>query len=189
MEVAALAFRFALAGLFVMAAASKLPRRDEFEAVVRRYELLPSALVLPFSRAIPTLELGCGALLAVGLGVAPVSLVLAGVLTVFSGAVAINLLRGREIDCGCFSNAAPRRITWWLVVRNAGLIVMAIATALAAPPALALDGILLADTDVTAGDAVGAAVAGTAGLALAALTSELVRYRNALSALERPRRT
>jgi hypothetical protein len=48
-------------------------------------------------------------------------------LAAFTAAVMINLIRGREIDCGCFGAGAARPITWATVGRNCVLIGMTIA--------------------------------------------------------------
>jgi len=44
-ELIPLAVRFLLAALFLLAGLSKLARLGEFESTLRRYELLPRALV------------------------------------------------------------------------------------------------------------------------------------------------
>jgi uncharacterized membrane protein YphA (DoxX/SURF4 family) len=102
---AALTFRFFLATVFLLAGLAKLRRRGEFARAIRRYEILPPALVLPAAWTIPPLELAAGTLLAIGLGAAVVAVILAVLLTLFSAAVATNLLRGRRFDCGCFARA------------------------------------------------------------------------------------
>lgn len=96
MELIALGFRFVLASVFILAGLAKLPRRREFEQAVRRYELVPARFARPIATWLPPLELACGLLLVAGLATAPVSLLLASLLCLFTGAVAVNLLRGRE---------------------------------------------------------------------------------------------
>lgn len=102
MAVAAVSFRFVLASVFLVAGFAKLLSRGEFAVAVQNYQLLSARASQPIGRLLPPLELVCGVLLFVGLGVRLVSSAVALLLLVFAGAVAINLIRGREIDCGCF---------------------------------------------------------------------------------------
>ncbi len=71
-------------------------------------------------------ELGVRILLALGIFLVPVAFVLALLLLAFSGAVGITLLRGREMDCGCFGGASAEKTTWFTVARNLVLTSMAI---------------------------------------------------------------
>jgi hypothetical protein len=51
--------------------------------------------------------------------------VLIVLLGVFTGAIAINLARGRtDIDCGCFGPALRQRLSWWLLLRNGALFAL-----------------------------------------------------------------
>jgi hypothetical protein len=66
---------------------------------------------------------------ALGLLLAPIrasaALALIAMLTLFTGAIAINLARGRtDIDCGCFGPALRQRLSWWLLLRNAALFAL-----------------------------------------------------------------
>ena len=46
-------------------------------------------------------------------------------LGVFTGAIVINLARGRtDIDCGCFGPALRQRLSWWLLLRNGALFAL-----------------------------------------------------------------
>jgi uncharacterized membrane protein YphA (DoxX/SURF4 family) len=139
LAVAAVVFRFGLAVVFLLSGLAKLPRRAEFTSAVRNYELVPDRVGALVGRLLPPVELAAGALLALGLGVRPVAALLGAFLVVFSSAVAVNLLRGRTIDCGCFGPVAERRITWRTVARNLVLAGAAGVVVAAGPTALALD--------------------------------------------------
>ena len=97
-----------VAVLFLLAALSKLRDIELFHAVLDNYQLLPSALVPVAARVLPTLELAAGVLL-LPLVSRPSGAVLAlGLLVLVSGAVAVNLRRGRSrIVCGCGDDALP----------------------------------------------------------------------------------
>jgi hypothetical protein len=138
LEAAALSFRFMLAFVFLTAAIPKLLGRREFERAVANYALLPPAVVGPVAAWLPRLELAGAVALLVGILVVPVAIALCVLLVAFALAVAVNLLRGRLIDCGCFSSVAPRRIGWPLVGADLGLAGMAATVALADPAVLAV---------------------------------------------------
>jgi putative oxidoreductase len=170
MEPTALAARFILGSLFLLAGLSKLPRRREFADAVERYQLLPHRLVQPVARLVPVAELLAGAALLLGLGLQIVAALVALMLAAFTVAVSTALLRGREIDCGCFSGVSPTRITWLTVGRNGVLLLLAALLSWQAPRALALDGIYGGgEPERSATDALAVLIASTTALAAYAL--------------------
>lgn len=180
MALVAVGFRFIVGFVFLLAGGAKLPRRNEFERAVRAYGLLPSGFVRPVARALPGVEVALGVLMLLGLGTAPVASFVGVTLLAFSLAVALNLARGRDLDCGCFAVGAPRHIGWPLIARNLVLIGMTAAVAAASSPAaLSLD-----EFSSTRGSSVASAsafaLAMSAALAVLALTlvGELVRLRS-----------
>jgi uncharacterized membrane protein YphA (DoxX/SURF4 family) len=176
LTVAAIACRFFVGAVFLLAGLSKLPRGRDFVAVIRAYEVLPASWASPVSWVVPRVEILVGSLLLVGLWIRPVSLAACGSLVVFTIAVAINLLRGKELDCGCFAVGTPRRITWSLVGRNATLIAATALAAASAPTALALDDVFGAGrSSVGESDAFALLVAPTVAVLIVSLISEGVR--------------
>ncbi|MBX9962738.1 MAG: hypothetical protein K2Y35_06780 [Burkholderiales bacterium] len=117
-----------LALVFGLGAIGKFAAWAELEGVVANFRVLPRALVPAVTRTLPPLEL----LLAVGVLI-PVTREAAGLgmailLAVFAAAIAVNVARGRvDIDCGCFRSALRQNLSWWLVLRNALLLVLALA--------------------------------------------------------------
>lgn len=134
---AALTGRYVLAFVLLMAAVPKLFSRSEFERAVANYDLLPLAFVTPFAAWLPRIELGCALTLLLGVAVTPVAAVAGVLMLAFAAAVTTNLLRGRRIDCGCYSSVAPRRIGWWLVFGDLVLTAIAVMVALRDPGVLA----------------------------------------------------
>jgi uncharacterized membrane protein YphA (DoxX/SURF4 family) len=176
-ELAALASRFALAAVFLGAGLAKLVRPAEFAGAVDAYRLVPAALVRPLATWLPRLEVAAAALLALGVASRPAALAALALLLGFAAAIAVNLLRGRTIDCGCLGTAAPRRIGWPLVARNLVLAGMALLVAAAAPRVLALPG-PLADgrpSGLDAGRCAAVALATLAAAAAAALGADAAR--------------
>jgi hypothetical protein len=131
-----LAVRYALALLFLGAAAGKLRHLSHFRTTLARYELLPVAAVAPVALAVPVVELALAAGLLLGGSDAALALrAAAALLAGYTLAIAVNLARGRRnIDCGCSGPALRQALSGWLLVRNAGLIGLALAAS-GTPPA------------------------------------------------------
>ena len=177
MEPAILAFRFILASVFILAGLAKLPHRREFARLIRRYEVLPPKLVSPVAALLPPIELSGGVCLALGLLMQPVAGLLGIVLCAFALVVGVNLLRGNEVDCGCFNISGPAKISWLLVGRNLALAAMAAVIVLQPPGALSADAALFgfATRGVSSGDALGVLIAATGSTAVVAIASESSR--------------
>jgi hypothetical protein len=124
--------RGALALLFLVAAAHKLRAPAAFQAHLADYRLFPGRATQGLAAAVVAGELATGlALLAASLRETAVAAALA-LLCTYSGAIALNLLRGRrDIDCGCSGPGIRQPLSPWLLARNA--LVAAIALACLAP--------------------------------------------------------
>jgi uncharacterized membrane protein YphA (DoxX/SURF4 family) len=125
----------AVGAVFILAALPKLQDPATFALAVYRYHLLPAALVNLAALVVPWTELLAGAALVAGRGTLrrAAALVAAAMLLVFTVAIAISLLRGLDIACGCFSlSPAAAAAGWKNLARNALLFAAAIAAAL--PP-------------------------------------------------------
>jgi uncharacterized membrane protein len=118
----------ATATIFLGSAALKFSQPNEFRAVVESYRLVPEAGAVVLGWLLPALELaGAIGLVVTATRVAAVLLLLS-LLAVFTGAIALNLARGRrDLDCGCFGPLLRQQLSWWLVARNGllGLLVLA----------------------------------------------------------------
>ena len=87
----------------------------------------------PVAAWLPRLELVLALVLLAGVATAVSAALAAAALLVFSAAVAVNLARGRKIECGCFGGASPRQITWRLVLRDILLAATAVAISVRPP--------------------------------------------------------
>jgi hypothetical protein len=125
----------ALGAIFVTSGLMKLGDVELFESAVANYRLLPKMLEKPLAWTLPLIECACAAGMLSRATREPAALLLILMLIAFSGAIAINLARGRrDIDCGCFGPALRQELSGWLLARNAVLMLMA---AIAAMPASA----------------------------------------------------
>jgi uncharacterized membrane protein YphA (DoxX/SURF4 family) len=130
-----LLLRASLAVLFVSAAVHKFRDRQAFRTSLAAYQLVPRPTVPALSVLIASSEATIAvALLAAGSSPWP-AFAAAGLLLVYTGAIAINLIRGRSgIDCGCAGPARRQSIGAGLVGRNLALLGAAVASALPATP-------------------------------------------------------
>lgn len=118
--------RFFLAALFLYASLPKIADPAAFAQDVYYYRLLPDAAVNLVAIFLPWLELLC----AVALLVAPswrtsAYLLLLSMLAVFTVAVAVNVVRGVDISCGCFASASET-IGWDKVLENVWLMFLCV---------------------------------------------------------------
>jgi uncharacterized membrane protein YphA (DoxX/SURF4 family) len=121
---------------FLAAGSGKARRLSKFERDLAGYDVLPLASVRPLSRALPATEVIVGLAILAGV-VEPVPLSVASVLLfAFATGMAHNLVRGRNIECGCSGKSS--RISWKLVVRNLTLATLAVVAFAAAKPAAGL---------------------------------------------------
>ena len=116
--------------LFVLAAAHKLTGLATFQAVLTDYRLLPPTLVPLIALAVPVLELLLGVGWLISAYTPTVAYTSAGLLTAYTVAMGINLIRGRvHIGCGCgFGGASPddQPLSVGLLLRNVVLVIVAL---------------------------------------------------------------
>jgi hypothetical protein len=125
----------AAAAIFVASGALKFYDLETFRGAVTNYRLLPEWLATPFAWGVPVIESAAALGLLLTPIRAPSALVLVGLLGVFTGAIVINLARGRtDIDCGCFGPALRQRLSWWLLARNGALFALLAAALMPAGP-------------------------------------------------------
>ncbi|MEQ8493000.1 MAG: MauE/DoxX family redox-associated membrane protein, partial [Gammaproteobacteria bacterium] len=128
----------ALALVFASAAWHKLRDLLAFELALEAYALLPGWLLRPFARALPLAELTAVALLLFAPTRGAGSVLALALLALVTGAVALNLLRGRtDVGCGCGGIEDEQTLSWALVARNLLLALLG-ATGLAATTPRAL---------------------------------------------------
>ena len=122
--------RIAVAAVFLGACIAKIRDPEAFALAVNRYRILPGEFVNLVALVLPWIELTAGlAVLAAPARLrAAGALIIAGMLTVFTIAISLNLLRGIEASCGCFSTRADAAVSdGWNLVRNGALIWLALA--------------------------------------------------------------
>jgi hypothetical protein len=163
--------RLAMAAVFLQAAAHAMQDWPAYEAVVQDYRLATRLMARLAAKAMPPAQIAAAILLLIpGAMHAGPALGLA-LMAMFTGAIAINLLRGRVfIDCGC-GGAAGQHISMGLIIRNltlCALLAVAWVSPLVLPPSAAF--------------AVGVAGAGIFAAILYVAASQLLANAQALAA-------
>lgn len=152
--------------IFVYSGVAKL-RTGRFSSDLSAYRLVPGAAVRPLAAVLPWVELVVGLVLCFGVGTTPALWIAVSLLTLFSGAMVVNLARGRRVSCGCQGSSRP--ISLPLVVRNLALIGLTVVAAELAAPVPGLRG--LAGSPALSASSAGALFA---ALILAAVGARLV---------------
>lgn len=119
--------RVALGAIFIAASWHKLRMPAEFALDIFHYQLAPASLINAAALVLPWIEILTGIALIVAprlrLGAA---IVILGLLVVFTSAIAIDLYRGIDVTCGCFSSGGKgQRIGTTKVFENLGMILAA----------------------------------------------------------------
>lgn len=122
MPYLALVARLIIALALVVAGWAKLQNLGEFSRTVVKFDLLPQQIARAFAAVLPWAEVVLGLMLGVGLQVDTVVMIVALLMLVFTGAIVASLVRGKNIECGCFGRLATTRLGWHLVTRNCVLI-------------------------------------------------------------------
>ena len=98
-----LAARWILGFTFIYASFHKIISPADFAKIVYGYGLFPAGLISLIAIIIPFLELVGGLALLLGYYPRSAAVIINGLLLAFIVVLSINLVRGHEFDCGCFS--------------------------------------------------------------------------------------
>ena len=121
-----------LGGIFLWASVTKVPDMAGFAESVANYRIVPPALVPAVAAAVVGVEIAAGVALVLNVWARAAALVLSTLLAVFTVGLASALARGIDLSCGCFGGNAPA--TWWTVLRDVVLLLLALGVAISSPP-------------------------------------------------------
>lgn len=120
-----------LGGTFVYASIGKILDSPSFAVVISNYKILPEFLVKPVAVVLPWIELIFGITLILGVWVKTSALILSFLLLVFIAAIFSTIIRGLNIDCGCFSKFVqegepPNANLWMSILRDVLFLLLGI---------------------------------------------------------------
>lgn len=125
--------RLLLGALFCYAGLVKALDVAAFAGSVANYQLLPYQLNFLVAALLPYVELAAGLLLLLGRQVRPAVMLVAGMNGVFIVALVSVVLRGLDIDCGCFRPGDEGHTSAQMaLLRDVGFMLLALVTWLGA---------------------------------------------------------
>ena len=117
--------RLILGVIFIDFALSKIMRPAVFALNVVEYDMMPAWGVNLWALALPWAELVAGLFLVLGIRTRAAATVIGGMNIIFIIGL-INAIRlALPINCGCVGEAGEP-VTWWKVLKNSGMLVMAL---------------------------------------------------------------
>ena len=123
-ELIVIIFRITLGAIFTYAGIIKILDPVAFAGSIAAYKILPYFGNYLAAAILPWLEVICGLLLVAGYrwrGAAVIILVLnAG----FIMALASTIVRGLDIDCGCFRQGGDKTSAWTAIARDTVFVLM-----------------------------------------------------------------
>jgi uncharacterized membrane protein YphA (DoxX/SURF4 family) len=119
-------FRLVLGGLFVYAGIVKAIAPLDFAQSIRNYDLVGQSLSFIAAIILPWLEILAGLALAAGVWKRASALIISGLLVFFILLTLVTILRGLDVDCGCFG-AIERKAGFGVVLEDAAMLAMALA--------------------------------------------------------------
>ncbi|MGQ9799758.1 MAG: MauE/DoxX family redox-associated membrane protein [Ignavibacterium sp.] len=117
--------RLVIALVFIYAGAEKISDPKSFSQAIYNYRLFPSEVINIFAITIPWLELISGILLLFGICVRENSAIIGTLLFVFIVLILISMIRGLDINCGCFGKGSP--VGWKKIGENLLLLIFCLA--------------------------------------------------------------
>lgn len=114
----ALVVRLVVGGIFLYAGLVKLRDPVAFAGSISAYRILPYFANFVLAAVLPWLEIICGALLVAGMRFRGATAVLLLLNFLFIGALVSVLVRGLDIDCGCFRQGGGATSPWVALGRD-----------------------------------------------------------------------
>ena len=114
-------FRLVVGGVFIWAGLSKIFDPLGFAQNIANYRIFSQSVSLFLALILPWIEVICGLLLVMGIFRETASFILSGSLVVFLGLIIVTLIRGLDIDCGCFGSLS-RSVDYKLLLMDCVLL-------------------------------------------------------------------
>ncbi|WP_027183432.1 MauE/DoxX family redox-associated membrane protein [Desulfovibrio inopinatus] len=127
MRIALSVCRIVFGLLFVVASVDKIMHPAAFVDIVGNYRLLPDGIIVPFALILPWLELVAGVALIVGKAKEGAYVILLALTVGFLAALISTLIRGIDINCGCFSTSGTGASLYWDIGRDLVILIIGLA--------------------------------------------------------------
>ncbi len=112
--------------IFIYAGIEKIADPAGFSNSIANYKLLPNFAINFFAVTIPWIELVVGILLIFDFYVKENAIIFSSLILIFTLMVFISILRGLNIDCGCFGTSDGQTVGIVKILENLGLLILGI---------------------------------------------------------------
>jgi putative oxidoreductase len=117
--------RLSIGAIFVYSALPHVLNTMGLASSIYNYKLFPSSIIGLSAAFIPWVSLLAGLALILGVKVRAASLVISALLVIFISLAVISMIRGLDIDCGCFSGIG-RKTDWLAISEDLVMLVCAL---------------------------------------------------------------
>lgn len=117
--------RIVIAFVFIYAGAEKISDPNSFSQAIYNYRIFPNEMINIFAIILPWIELISGILLLFGISVKENSAIIGTLLLIFIILIGISMIRGLDINCGCFGKGTP--VGWRKIGENTLMLILALA--------------------------------------------------------------
>jgi len=114
--------RLYVALVFILSGLDKINDLAAFSDAIENYRLLPLELVNIVAIIIPWIEVVTGAMLLLGVFIKENSIIIFSILSIFTIAIFLAVLKGLNINCGCHGSQSTQVGTLKLIENSALLI-------------------------------------------------------------------
>ena len=118
--------RISLGVIFIYASLLKIADPVTFAGSVAAYQILPYFANYVAAATLPFVEFVCGVLLVCGYRVKGAALIITGLNLVFMAALTSAIIRGLDIDCGCFKQGGEKTSPWVALGRDVIFLAMSL---------------------------------------------------------------
>jgi len=114
-------FRLILGGVFIWAGIIKITNPLGFAQDIANYQVYPQNISFFLALILPWIEVICGVFVITGLFLRSSSLLLSWILTGFLVLIIVTLIRGIDVECGCFGSLS-RQVDYKLLLTDCALL-------------------------------------------------------------------
>jgi len=111
--------------IFAWAALAKIGDAQGFAAQVHNFRIMPVAFENIVAVTLPWIELVAAMALVLNIRARSGALLVFAMLAAFTVAIVVALLRGLDIECGCFGTADASRVGFVKVLENMAMLAVA----------------------------------------------------------------
>ncbi|MFC2160214.1 MauE/DoxX family redox-associated membrane protein [Acidobacteriota bacterium] len=114
-------FRLIVGGVFIWAGIIKITNPLGFAQDIANYQIFPQSLSFFLALVLPWIEVICGVFVLTGFFLRSSSAFLGCLLAGFLVLIIVTLIRGIDVECGCFGSLG-RRVDYKLLLTDSALL-------------------------------------------------------------------